>query len=250
MTIRIIALLRISIRSPDPVTASSQEGKTRHVGKNPRYFHDPRTAQEDLLHAAPPGGFSRWLAYSLACFQPRRSWRRPFSAKAAAAESAISSITMSAFSGSNLSQATIFGLGIMPYISASIIFQLLGSVYPPLGKAAKGRRDGAKKNQRIYPLRHGFPLPGAKLVVCRLGWSSGHRTGQCPVSERRQRSGQRHAVVLAVRLRLDHDRRHGVPDVARRADRRVRHRQRHQSLDHGQYSGPPSRRNLRCRASR
>ena len=39
------------------------------------------------------------------------------------------------FSASNLStQVTIFGLGIMPYISASIIFQLLGTVYPPLEK--------------------------------------------------------------------------------------------------------------------
>src|SRR5438132_6536177 len=39
---------------------------------------------------------------------------------------------VSMFSGGNLSHATIFGLGIMPYISASIIFQLLGAVYPPL----------------------------------------------------------------------------------------------------------------------
>ena len=31
------------------------------------------------------------------------------------------------FSGGNLSNATIFGLGIMPYISASIIFQLLAA---------------------------------------------------------------------------------------------------------------------------
>ena len=38
----------------------------------------------------------------------------------------------SIFSGSTLNQATVFGLGIMPYISASIIFQLLASVYPPL----------------------------------------------------------------------------------------------------------------------
>ena len=36
------------------------------------------------------------------------------------------------FSASQLDQATIFGLGIMPYISASIIFQLLGSVWRPL----------------------------------------------------------------------------------------------------------------------
>src|SRR5262249_59201137 len=39
---------------------------------------------------------------------------------------------VSMFSGGNLSQATIFGWGIMPYISASIIFQLLAAVYPPL----------------------------------------------------------------------------------------------------------------------
>src|SRR6266404_1673325 len=37
---------------------------------------------------------------------------------------------ISMFSGGRLSQSTIFGLGIMPYIYASIIFQLLSSVYP------------------------------------------------------------------------------------------------------------------------
>ena len=45
--------------------------------------------------------------------------------------------TVAIFSGSALNQATIFGLGIMPYISASIIFQLLGSVYPPLAQLQK-----------------------------------------------------------------------------------------------------------------
>jgi preprotein translocase subunit SecY len=49
------------------------------------------------------------------------------------------------FSASNLQQATIFGLGIMPYISASIIFQLLGSVYPPLEKLQKEGESGRKK---------------------------------------------------------------------------------------------------------
>lgn len=52
---------------------------------------------------------------------------------------------MSVFSASQLSQATIFGLGIMPYISASIIFQLLGSVYPPLEKLKKEGESGQKK---------------------------------------------------------------------------------------------------------
>ncbi len=49
------------------------------------------------------------------------------------------------FSASNLSQATIFGLGIMPYISASIIFQLLGSVWGPLERLQKEGESGRKK---------------------------------------------------------------------------------------------------------
>ncbi len=52
---------------------------------------------------------------------------------------------VSMFSGGNLSQATIFGLGIMPYISASIIFQLLAAVYPPLEKLRKEGAAGQKK---------------------------------------------------------------------------------------------------------
>src|SRR5216684_4111439 len=52
---------------------------------------------------------------------------------------------ISMFSGGSLSQSTIFGLGIMPYISASIIFQLLASVYPPLEKLQKEGEAGRKK---------------------------------------------------------------------------------------------------------
>lgn len=52
---------------------------------------------------------------------------------------------VSMFSGGNLSNATIFGLGIMPYISASIIFQLLAAVYPPLEKLMKEGESGRKK---------------------------------------------------------------------------------------------------------
>jgi preprotein translocase subunit SecY len=52
---------------------------------------------------------------------------------------------VSMFSGGNLSQTTVFGLGIMPYISASIIFQLLGAVYPPLEKLQKEGESGQKK---------------------------------------------------------------------------------------------------------
>jgi len=48
-------------------------------------------------------------------------------------------------SASQLGNATIFGLGIMPYISASIIFQLMGQVYPPLEQLQKEGEAGQKK---------------------------------------------------------------------------------------------------------
>jgi preprotein translocase subunit SecY len=54
---------------------------------------------------------------------------------------------VSLFSGGNLQQSTIFSLGIMPYISASIIFQLLATVYPPLEKLQKEGQTGQKKIQ-------------------------------------------------------------------------------------------------------
>ncbi|MEX0678315.1 MAG: preprotein translocase subunit SecY [Pirellulales bacterium] len=49
------------------------------------------------------------------------------------------------FSAAQLDQITIFGLGIMPYISASIIFQLLGSVWGPLERLQKEGESGRKK---------------------------------------------------------------------------------------------------------
>jgi preprotein translocase subunit SecY len=49
------------------------------------------------------------------------------------------------FTGGALSQVTIFALGIMPYISASIILQLLTVVVPSIQKMAKEGEAGRKK---------------------------------------------------------------------------------------------------------
>jgi len=54
---------------------------------------------------------------------------------------------VSLFSGGNLTQSTVFGLGVMPYISASIIFQLLVTVVPSLEKLRKEGQQGQKKIQ-------------------------------------------------------------------------------------------------------
>jgi preprotein translocase subunit SecY len=49
------------------------------------------------------------------------------------------------FSGGNLRKLTIFALGIMPYITASIIFQLLTVIYEPLAKLQKEGELGRRK---------------------------------------------------------------------------------------------------------
>ena len=49
------------------------------------------------------------------------------------------------FSGGSLKRMTVFALGIMPYITASIILQLLGVVWPTLEKLKKEGELGRKK---------------------------------------------------------------------------------------------------------
>jgi preprotein translocase subunit SecY len=49
------------------------------------------------------------------------------------------------FVGGGLSRATILALGIMPYISASIMFQLLAAVFPTIEKMQKEGEEGRKK---------------------------------------------------------------------------------------------------------
>jgi preprotein translocase subunit SecY len=53
------------------------------------------------------------------------------------------------FVGGAFSRATVFALGIMPYISASIILQVLGAVVPYLEKLRKEGEEGQKKINQL-----------------------------------------------------------------------------------------------------
>lgn len=55
---------------------------------------------------------------------------------------------MNVFSGGGLQNSAIFALGVMPYISASIMIQLLTAVVPQLGKLA--REDGGRQKINLY----------------------------------------------------------------------------------------------------
>jgi preprotein translocase subunit SecY len=53
------------------------------------------------------------------------------------------------FVGGAFSRATVFALGIMPYISASIVLQVLGAVVPYLEKLRKEGEEGQKKINQL-----------------------------------------------------------------------------------------------------
>ena len=112
------------------------------MGKASRRLHDSRAAQKILLTLVLLAVYRVGFQIPLPIVdhskidQPSRRQRRH-------RPTLLKQVAM--FSASQLNQATIFGLGIMPYISASIIFQLLGSVYPPLEKLQKEGESGPKK---------------------------------------------------------------------------------------------------------
>ena len=67
------------------------------------------------------------------------------------------------FVGGAFSKATIFSLGIMPYISASIIFQLLGAVIPFLQRLQKEGEEGRRKITQYT--RYGTVVIGALQAI-------------------------------------------------------------------------------------
>lgn len=88
------------------------------------------------------------------------------------------------FSGGALSRVTIFALGIMPYISASIILQLLTVVIPAIGKLAKEGEAGRKKIVRYtrygtviisaiqsFGIAAGLEGMGGGVFIQNPGWS-------------------------------------------------------------------------------
>ena len=63
--------------------------------------------------------------------------------------SGVSMTMLDLFSGGALSHFSVFSLGIMPYITASIIMQLMQGVIPAVGRWAKEGETGRKKITRV-----------------------------------------------------------------------------------------------------
>ncbi|MEJ2483626.1 MAG: preprotein translocase subunit SecY [Gemmatimonadota bacterium] len=86
------------------------------------------------------------------------------------------------FTGGALARATVFALGIMPYISASIIFQVLGATFPTIEKMQKEGEEGRRKITQwtrystvflciMQAYGYGIFLESQPGVVVAPGWS-------------------------------------------------------------------------------
>ena len=130
------------------------------------------------------------------------------------------------FSGGALLQLTVFALGIMPYITASIILQLLVVVIPRLEALKKEGQSGQTKiTQYTRYLTLGLALLQATGIVAlaRSGNLLQNCASQPAAAQRQHLDVPRHGHHHDCRHRRDH--------VARRADHRARHRQRHVDPD-------------------
>jgi len=80
---------------------------------------------------------------------------------------------MDLFGGGNLRRMTVFALGIMPYITASIIFQLLTVVYEPLARIQKegelGRRKITQWTRYMTVVLAGLQSIGIALMLTKGG---------------------------------------------------------------------------------
>ena len=122
------------------------------------------------------------------------------------------------FTGGNLRRLTIFALGIMPYITASIIFQLLTVIYEPLAKLQKegelGRRKITQWTRYVTVL-----LAIVQSFAIGLTLTGGLEHGEYPPRG------------ISPHVRDHPDRRHRFHHVAGRADYGARHRKRHVAAD-------------------
>ena len=121
------------------------------------------------------------------------------------------------FSGGSIGRMSVLALSIMPYISASIIMQILTTVVPSLEALKKEGEAGRKKINQYT--RYGTVILAAfQAYGIAVGLES-QTASMGPVVHRSR-------PVLPLRHRRHAGRRHAVPDVARRADHRPRRRQR------------------------
>ena len=200
-------------------SAATPRGASAVLRDAPQLLPDPRRSEEARLHGGDAGAVPHRRLHPRAGHQHRRASRR--SRENFAGSNVLGFLNL--FSGGSLQRFAIFALGIMPYITASIILQLMQVVVPSLEKL---RKEGEVGQQKITQYTRYLTVALAFAPVDRLRLP-------LPDLRHRRRSVGGRGLHLRARLR---DRGHAhrrlrAAHVVRRADHPARHRQRHLADD-------------------
>src|SRR3954469_14992213 len=90
------------------------------------------------------------VVYRLGCYVPIPGINVEAFAKAFKGQAGGILGMFNMFSGGAVERMAVFALNVMPYISASIIVQLLGTVYPPWEKRRKEGGEAGRKTLNQY----------------------------------------------------------------------------------------------------
>ena len=119
-----------------------------------QHLPNPRAAEQGAVHPVHAGDLPHRLPRSAPGRRSGHVAREGRTPPATTTPPPASSPATSRFSPAAISQQiTIFGLGVMPYISASIIFQLLTPLLPSLEKLQKEGRDRPQEDPGMDALR-------------------------------------------------------------------------------------------------
>ena len=200
-------------------------------------FTIPELRKKILLHAVVPGRLSRRLVDSAADHRSGSRWLHLTSA-----EHAASGVLVPA--GGHVQRHASSTRSRSSAWASCPIFRprLSSSCWPASGRRWSGCRKKAKAGRKKINEYTRYAtvvlVHRAKLGLCAAAWSSSE------LVEPEFLNGDGLSFGWQLVAVHDDDRRHRVPDVAGRADRRVRHRQRHQLVDHGRHSGRHAGRRL------
>ena len=175
-------------RRPAAQSNSSRSKRGPDAPDDPQRLRDPGDPPEAAVHGGDAGALPARRLHP----GPRRRHRSPSSSWRTTSPGRTSSASSNLFSGGSLSRLSLFALGIMPYITASIILQLLTVVVPALERLQKEGEVGQQKitqytryldrRARLRPVRRlRGPVP-VRLLLRRRQSAGPRRRPSAPCS--------------------------------------------------------------------
>ena len=181
-----------------PASSSSPSRRSRITAWSPR-SSAPSRVPEIRKKLALHGGAAGALPARRRTSRCRASTSRPSTAVQEQFGGGGILNLLNTFSGGGLSRIAIFALGIMPYITASIILQLLTVVVPSLEKLQKEGEVGQAADHAVHALPHRRPrLRAVDRLRLPVPLASQPAAGQAIIDNFTRRHGLHDRLVLTA----------------------------------------------------